>query len=97
MRAAERDLLGSFIRECDGADAVRIEAVHSDEVIDSGDETERLPGAGSGHDEHGAQWRLNSQALLRKGIERGHAYSLVGRVRFVYGKACTHLYIRPSL
>ena len=71
-----RNFFGCLVRECDGANAARIEVVDSDEVVDPGDETESLPGAGPGHDKHRPEWRLNGEALLGKGSESGHDYSL---------------------
>jgi len=38
-------------------------------MVDPGDEAERLPRAGSRHDEDGAERRFDGEALLRKRVE----------------------------
>src|SRR5437870_6109001 len=63
------DLFGRTIGERDGADALRCEPSGVDEMVDPGDEAERLPGAGSRHHEDGTERRFDGEALLRKRVE----------------------------
>jgi len=72
MLQPDGNLFGRPVRERDRADALGGHAERVDEVVDTGDEAERLPSARSRDDEDGAQRRFNSQALLGKRVE-GHA------------------------
>src|SRR5437762_5106259 len=65
----DRNLLGRPVRERDRADALRRDAKRADEMVDAGDEAERLPGAGSRHHEDGAEGCCDGAALLGQGVE----------------------------
>ena len=69
------NLFGRSIRERDRADALGRHVEGVDQVIDPGDEAERLPRAGSRDHEHRAERRFNREALLGEGVE-GHAWNL---------------------
>src|SRR5207249_586518 len=104
----DRNLLGRPVRERDRADALRRDAKRADEMVDAGDEAERLPGAGSRHHEDGAEGCCNGAALLGQGVElhagesrRRGAERLLKqpfpRSRRLTGKPSTRLLMLPGL
>jgi hypothetical protein len=63
VREPRCDLFSGAIGEGDGANASRIEPL-ADEMLDTGDETEGLSGAGPCDDEGGAEGRFDRASLL---------------------------------
>jgi len=66
---ANRNLFGGPIRERDGADALGRHVQRVDQMVDPGDQAERLPGPGSRDHEHRAERCLNGEALRGEGVE----------------------------
>src|SRR5881398_63490 len=71
----EGDLLRRPIRERHRADALGRDTQRADEMIDTGDEAERLPRARARDHEDGPRRRFNGEPLPRERIE-GHARNL---------------------
>ena len=64
VREPASKLFGRAIGERDGTDAVRIDT-GGDQMLDSGDETERLAGTGTRNDKDGTHGRVDGPTLLR--------------------------------